>query len=70
MFAGGVIAQLLSPYTWANFLTYTRTFALGDPQPLTLDLSVFKISFGIGFRINLAEAICILFSVLAYRKWH
>lgn len=65
---GGAIASLLQSFPWAGFLTYTKTFGLGDTQPLTLDLSVLRISFGVGLRINLAQALCLLAAVLLYRR--
>lgn len=67
--AGGVLAAALQQFPWAGFLTYTKTFGFGDSQPVTLDLSVLKISFGIGLRINLIQALCILIAVLVYRKF-
>ena len=67
--SGSAIATLPHPFAWAGFLTYTKSFGVGDTQPLTLDLSVLKLSFGIGLHINLAQAVCILAAVLLYRRF-
>ncbi|MFT8888709.1 MAG: DUF4321 domain-containing protein [Ethanoligenens sp.] len=66
--AGGVIAAALQQFPWAGFLTYTKTFGIGDTQPVTLDLSVLRVSFGLGLRINLTQVLCILAAILIYRK--
>lgn len=66
--AGGAIAAALQPFHWADFLTYTKSFGIGDTQPIALDLSVLHLAFGIGLRINLAQVLCILAAVLFYRK--
>lgn len=65
---GAVAASLLQPFSWAGFLTRTVSFGVGDNQPLTLDLSVLRLSFGLGLRINLTEALGLLGAVLLYRR--
>lgn len=66
--AGGAIASALQAFPWAGFLTYTKTFGIGDTQPITLDLSVLRLSFGLGLHINLTQVLCILAAILLYRK--
>lgn len=58
--AGGALASALQAFSWAGFLTYTKTFGIGDTQPVTLDLSVLRLSFGLGLRINLTQVLCVL----------
>lgn len=67
--AGGALAAVLQQFSWAGFLTYTKSFGIGDAQPVTLDLSVLRISFGFGLRINLTQVLCILAAVLIYRRF-
>lgn len=66
--AGGAIAAALQMFPWAGFLTYTKTFGFGDVQPVTLDFSVLRLTFGVGLRINLTQVLCILAAILIYRK--
>ncbi len=64
---GGVLSASLQHFPWAGFLIYTKTF--GITQPVTLDLSILKISFGFILRIDLVEVLCILAALLLYRRF-
>ncbi len=62
---GGLIGQLASQISWLNWLSYGQEFGLAEP--LTLDLSVIKITFGFVVNINMASIIGIAIALLIYR---
>lgn len=62
---GGLIGQLASQVSWLNWLSYGQEF--GFAEPLTLDLSVIKITFGFVVNINMASIIGIAIALLIYR---
>lgn len=62
---GGLIGQLASQIDWLSWLSYGQEFGLAEP--LTLDLSVIKITFGFVVNINMASIIGIAIALLIYR---
>lgn len=62
---GGLIGQLASQIDWLSWLSYGQEFGLAEP--LTLDLSVIKITFGFVININMASIIGIAIALLIYR---
>lgn len=62
---GGLIGQLASQIDWLSWLSYGQEFGLAEP--LTLDLSVIKITFGFVVNINIASIIGIAIALLIYR---
>lgn len=62
---GGLIGQLASQVSWLSWLAYGQEFGLAEP--LTLDLSVIKITFGFVININMASIIGIAIALLIYR---
>ena len=62
---GGLIGQLASQVSWLSWLSYGQEFGLAEP--LTLDLSVIKITFGFVVNINMASIIGIAIALLIYR---
>ena len=63
---GGLLGQLASNVDWLWWLSYSQTFGLQDP--ITLDLSVVKITFALMFRISIASIIGMLLAILIYKK--
>ena len=61
---GGLIGELASQSIW--WLGYAQEFGLADP--VALDLSILKISFGFSIRINIASIIGIALALIIYRK--
>lgn len=61
---GGLIGELASKSIW--WLGYAQEFGL--TQPVSLDLSILKISFGFSVRISIASIIGIAIALLVYRK--
>ena len=63
---GGLIGRLASGVSGLWWLSFGQSFGL--ESPLVLDLSIFKITFGLMIDINLASIIGMLLALLIYRK--
>ena len=63
---GGVLGVLAEKVRWLWWLSYGEEFGLTDP--VVLDLSVLKITFGLWIKINVASIIGMILAVLIYRK--
>ena len=64
---GGLIGELTQGVSWLNWLSYGQTFGLTDP--VTLDLGVVNLTFGIMFNINISSIIGIIIAIFIYRKF-
>ena len=62
---GGLIGKLASSVPWLWWLSFEQEFGLNEP--LILDLSILKLTFGLMFKINIASIIMVL-SIFIYRK--
>lgn len=62
---GGLIGQLSAQVEWLNWLSFGQEFGLS--QPLVLDLSVLKITFGFTININMASIIGMAIALFIYR---
>ena len=63
---GGLLGEFATKIDWLWWLSYGETFGLTDP--LTLDLSILKISFALSFKINVAIIIGLAFAMFWYIK--
>lgn len=63
---GGVIGELTKGINWLWWLSYGLDFGITDP--LSLDLHILKLSFGLMVRINIASIIGIGMSIWLYRR--
>jgi hypothetical protein len=63
---GGLLGEIASKVSWLSWLGYGQSFGL--TEPLTLDLSVIKLTFALTFKINMAAIIGIAISIFVYRK--
>ncbi len=63
---GGLLGKLASNISWLWWLSFEESFGLQDP--LVLDLSVLKLTFGLAFRINVASIIGMVLAIFIYRK--
>ena len=63
---GGLLGELAKSVNWLWWLAYGNEFGLSSP--VTLDLSVLKISFSCMFRINIASIIGLAIAIFWYRK--
>ena len=64
---GGLIGELTAGVSWLNWLSYGQQFGLASP--ITLDLGVVQITFGLMFKINVSSIIGIILSIFIYRKF-
>lgn len=63
---GGLLGELASRIDWLWWLSYGESFGLNEP--ITLDLSVIQITFGLMFRINISSIIGMILAVFIYKK--
>ena len=63
---GGLLGEIASKVSWLWWLSYGENF--GISSPITLDLSVVSITFGLMFKINIASIIGMALSIFIYRK--
>ena len=63
---GGLLGQLASQVDFLWWLSYGEEF--GISEPITLDLQVITLTFGLMFRINIASIIGMILAIFIYRK--
>lgn len=63
---GGLLGIFAEGIDWLWWLTYGESF--GIVNPVTLDLSVLKITFSFMIKINIASIIGMAIAILIYRK--
>lgn len=63
---GGLLGEIASKVSWLWWLSYGESF--GISSPITLDLSVVTLTFGLMFRINISSIIGMALAIFIYRK--
>ena len=63
---GGLLGELASKIDWLWWLSYGESFGLNEP--ITLDLSVIQITFGLMFKINISSIIGMILAIFIYKK--
>jgi hypothetical protein len=63
---GGLLGELASSVDFLWWLSYGQSFGLSTP--ITLDLSVITLTFGLMFKINIASIIGMVLAIFIYRK--
>ena len=63
---GGLLGRLASSVPWLWWLSFEQEFGLENP--LVLDLSILKLTFGLMFKINVASIIGMILAVFIYKK--
>ncbi len=63
---GGLLGELASQVDFLWWLSYGDQFGISNP--ITLDLQVIQITFGLMFKINIASIIGMILSIFIYRK--
>ena len=58
---GGLLGELASKIDWLWWLSYGESFGLNEP--ITLDLSVIQITFGLMFKINISSIIGMILAI-------
>lgn len=63
---GGLLGEIAKSVDFLWWLSYGEEFGLNSP--ITLNLSVITVTFGLMFRINIASIIGMAIAVFIYRK--
>ncbi|MBR2289168.1 MAG: DUF4321 domain-containing protein [Clostridia bacterium] len=63
---GGLLGELSKNVDWLWWLSYGDEFGL--TTPVTLDLSVLKIQFGLTVKISIASIIGMAIAIFIYRR--
>ena len=63
---GGLLGELASNVDFLWWLSYREEF--GISTPITLDLQVITLTFGLMFKINIASIIGMILAIFIYRK--
>ena len=63
---GGLLGDLASKVDFLWWLSYGESFGLS--QPIELDLSVIKLTFGLMFKINISSIMGMILAIFIYRK--
>ena len=63
---GGLLGELASRVSWLWWLSYGQSFGLSEP--ITLDLSVIQLTFGLTFKINISSIIGMILALFIYKK--
>jgi len=63
---GGLLGEVSKTISWLWWLSYGDEFGL--TSPITLDLSVLKIQFGLTLKISIASIIGMALAIFIYRK--
>ncbi len=63
---GGLLGNIAQNVDFLWWLSYGEEFGLTNP--MTLDLSVIKITLGLVFKINVASIIGMVVAIFVYRK--
>ena len=68
---GGLLAMLTKNISWLSWLSYGDGLNLGAVQdkPMVLDLSIIKITFGLGININVGQIFGIIVALILNRKF-
>ncbi|MDF2568036.1 MAG: hypothetical protein K0R90_1492 [Oscillospiraceae bacterium] len=68
--AGTVIGYACKPIPFLEWLSWGQQIGIGYPTPVMLDLAVIKLSFGFSVNITLAQIICVILSLVVYKKFN
>lgn len=63
---GGLLGELASKVEFLWWLSYGQEFGLSNP--LTLDLNIVRLTFGLQLKINIASIIGMAIAIFIYRK--
>ena len=69
LLAGTVLTSVAGQVSFLHWLCWGDAIGFGWPNPVTLDLSVLKLSFGISLEMNVAKMICIIAALACYLTW-
>lgn len=64
---GGLLGQLAAHVDWLSWMSFGQQFGLENP--ITLNLNVVTLTFGLMFNINIASIIGMTIAIIIYRKF-
>ena len=64
---GALVANLTAGIPMLSWLAFGEHIGIGAANPIVLDLSVIRITFGLEIGVNVAQILCILLALLPYR---
>lgn len=62
---GGLLGQIAGKVSFLWWLSYGQSFGLNEP--IVLDLSILKLTFGLVLNVNISSIIGMLLAILIYR---
>lgn len=63
---GGLIGELASKVDFLWWLSYGQEF--GFNTPVSLDLNIVKVTFGLMFKVNISSIIGMILAIFIYKK--
>lgn len=66
---GALLSNLIGNVAFLKWLNLGQTIGIGYPNPISLDLSVIKFSFGFQIDINIIKMISIILCLWLYKKF-
>lgn len=66
---GVLLTEVFSNVSFLNWLSYGQEIGVGFPNPIVIDISVLKLSFGFSININIIKMLCIIFCLWLYKKF-
>lgn len=63
---GGLLGELAGQVDFLWWLSYGQSFGL--ETPISINLNIVQITFGLMFKINIASIIGLIIAILIYRK--
>jgi len=64
---GGFIGEVLGGYPALSWLNYGKEFGVNPEAPLVLNFYIFRMTFGLMIKINIASIIGVLLSLFLYK---
>lgn len=63
---GGLLGKLAGYVPWLQWMSFEEEFGLQNP--IILDLSILKLTFGIMIKINVASIVGMILAIFIYKK--
>ena len=63
---GGLLGELSTHIDWLSWLSYGQQFGLDEP--ISLDLNIVKITFGLMLNVNISSIIGMAIAIFIYKK--
>lgn len=65
---GTLLGELASGFGVLSFLNYGKSIGISAGNPMVLDLSIMKLTFGVELRLTLASIIGLITAIVLYKK--